>query len=222
MRKNVPWLITIAVLFVTLGGLSFFVGLYFDYLWFAELGKTTVFTTVIYAKSMLGAIMLLISFLFLYINFLVANSGPGQIEIGIPTPTGQITAVRIQPETVRRGAGLAAAALGLIIGTGESTQWEKVWRWLHSVNFNETDPIFGKDISFFFFSLPLLRDVVYLGMALCIAALIGAVALYYFKGVMTWRKLKEGGGLGRPAVHISLLAALIFILLAVSASLSKI
>ena len=221
MRKNVSWMATIIVLFVMLGGLSFFVGLYFDYLWFAELGKTTVFTTVLYAKSMLGAITLFVCFLFLYINYLIASSGPGLIEIGIPTPTGQITAMRIQPETVRRGSGLVAAALGLIIGTGESTQWEKVWRWLNQVDFNETDPIFGKDISFFFFSLPLLRDAVYICLALCFAALIGIVALYYFKGVMTWRKVKEGGGLGRPAVHISILAAMIFILLAVSAFLSR-
>ena len=115
MRKNVPWLITITVLFVMLGGLTFFVDLYFDYLWFAELAKTTVFTTVLYAKSMLGALTLLVCFLFLYINFLFANRGPGTIEIGIPTPAGQITAMRIQPETVRRGAGLAALALGFII-----------------------------------------------------------------------------------------------------------
>jgi uncharacterized membrane protein (UPF0182 family) len=221
MRKNIPWLITLAVLFVALGGLSFFVDLYFDYLWFVELGKTVVFTTVLYAKSTLGAITLFVSFLFLYINFLVANSGPGLIEIGIPTPAGQITAVRIQPDTVRRGAGLAAAAIGLIIGTGGSSQWEKVWSWLHRVDFNEADPIFGKDISFYFFSLPLWRDVIYLGLALCVAALIGVTALYYFKGIMSWRKVKEGGASGLPAVHISLLAAMIFIFLAFSAHLSR-
>jgi uncharacterized membrane protein (UPF0182 family) len=129
--------------------------------------------------------------------------------------------MKIQPETVRRGSGLVAAALGFIIGTGESSQWEKVWRWIHSVDFNETDPIFGKDISFYFFSLPLWRDVVYIGLALCFAALIGIVALYYFKGILSWRKVKEGGGLGRPAVHISLLAAMIFVLLAFSAYLNR-
>ena len=221
MRKNVPWLITIIVLFVMLGGLSFSVGLYFDYLWFVELGKTVVFTTVLYAKSTLGAITIFVSFLFLYINFLFANGGPGLIEIGIPTPTGQITAMRIQPETVRRGAGIVAAVLGFIIGTGASSQWEKVWRWLNRVDFNEADPIFGKDISFYFFVLPLWRDVVYISLALCFAALVIVIALYYFKGVLTWSKVKKGGGHRRPAVHISLLAALIFILLAFSAYLSR-
>ena len=223
MRKNVPWLITISVLFVTLGGLTFSVGLYFDYLWFAELGKTTVFTTVLYAKSILGGMTLFASFLFLYINFLIANKGPGLIEIGVPSPTsqGQITLVKIQPETVRRGAGLIAAALGFVIGTGASSQWEKVWNWLNRVNFNEADPIFQKDISFYFFSLPLFRDVVYLGLALCFAALVGIIALYYFKGILSWRKVKEGGTSRRPAIHISLLAAMVFILLAFSAYLSR-
>ena len=220
MRKNVPLMITLVVLFVMLGGLSFFVDLYFDYLWFAELGKTAVFTTIIYAKSTLGGLTLFVSFLFLYINFLFANSGPGLIEIGIPTPTGQITMVKIQPETVRRGTGIVAAAIGLIIGTGQSSQWEKVWRWLHGVDFNEVDPIFGKDISFYFFSLPLWRDVVYLSLGLCVAALVGVVALYYFKGILSWRKVEVGGS-RRPAVHISLLAAMIFILLAFSAYLSR-
>ena len=220
MRKNVPLMITLAVLFVMLGGLSFFVDLYFDYLWFDELGKTTVFTTILYAKGSFGAITLFISFLFLYINFLFANSGPGLIEIGIPTPTGQITMMKIQPDTVRRGVGIVAAAIGFIIGTGQSSQWEKVWRWLHGVDFNEADPIFGKDISFYFFSLPLWRDVVYLSLGLCVAALVGVVALYYFKGILSWRKVEVGGS-RRPAVHISLLAAMIFILLAFSAYLSR-
>jgi len=221
MRKNVPLMITIVVLFVMLGGLSFFVDLYFDYLWFNELGKATVFTTILYAKSMLGAMTLFISFLFLYINFLFANSGPGLIEIGIPTPTGQITMLKIQPETVRRGVGIVAAAIGLIIGTGQSSQWEKVWRWLHTVDFNEADPIFGKDISFYFFSLPIWREIVYLSLGLCVAALVGVVALYYFKGVLSWRKVKEGGGSRRSAVHISILAAMIFVFLAFSAYLSR-
>ena len=220
MRKSIPWLITVSVLLVMLGG-GFFVGLYFDYLWFVELEKTTIFTTVIYAKSMLGGVTLFISFLFLYINFVIANRGPGLIELGIPTPTGQITAVRVEPETVRRVAGLVAAAIGLIVGTALASHWEKVWRWMHSVNFNETDPIFGKDISFYFFSLPFWREILYIGLGLCFVALLGIIILYYFKGVLSWHKVKEGGGLGRPAVHISLLAAMIFILMAVSAYLSR-
>jgi uncharacterized membrane protein (UPF0182 family) len=221
MHKRITWMIILIAIFVLLGGLSFGVGMYFDYLWFLELGKTAIFTTTLYAKSLLGSGTLLISFLFLYINFIFANRGPGLIEIGIPTPAGQITAYRVQPQTVQRAAGVLAALIGCLMGVGQATYWEHVWQWLHKANFNVTDPVFGKDISFYFFSLPFLQDVVRLGLILGFLALIGVVVLYYFKGVLTWGNLRESGSRNRVGVHISILAALIFIMLAFSAYLDR-
>ena len=98
MRKRITLTVVVVALFVVLGGLSFAVEMYFDYLWFTELGKTAVFTTSLYAKSLLGSSILLVSFLFLYFNLFFANRGPGLIQIGIPTPAGQITAYTVQPK----------------------------------------------------------------------------------------------------------------------------
>ena len=83
--------------------------MYFDYLWFAELGKIAIFTTALYAKSLLGSGILLVSFLFLYFNLFFANRGPGLIQIGIPTPTGQITAYTVAARN--RAARLRRAGL---------------------------------------------------------------------------------------------------------------
>jgi uncharacterized membrane protein (UPF0182 family) len=221
MRKRITWIIILVALFVFLGGLSFALEIYFDYLWFSELGKTTVFTTAIYAKSLLGSGTLLIGFLFLYFNFLFANRGQGLIQIGIPTPTGQITAYTVQAETVRRVSGLLAAFVGLFIGAGVANNWENVWRWLHRVDFKTADPIFSRDVSFYFFSLPVLKEAIRLGLILSFLALAGALVLYYFKGTLAWRKLREAGGRSRTGLHISLLAALIFVLLAVSAYIGR-
>jgi uncharacterized membrane protein (UPF0182 family) len=223
MRRNLSWIIILIAIFIVVGGLTFTVSMYFDYLWFVELGKATIFTTTLYAQSTLCALTLFASFLFLYANFIIANRAPGLIEIGIPTPTGQITALRIQPETVQRVSGLVAAAIGFLVGTGFAAQWDKVWSWMHRVAFGETDPVFGKDISFYFFSLPFWQDVIRLGLLLAFAALIGVVVLYYFKGAMSWSKVLQKGGVrrGRAGVHISLLAALIFVLLACSAWMGR-
>ncbi len=221
MHKRITLIIFLVALFVLLGGLTFAVEMYFDYLWFMELGKTAIFTTALYAKSMLGSGILLIGFLFLYLNFLFANRGPGLIQIGIPTPTGQITAYTVSPETVRRVSGLAAAVIGLFIGIGEAKNWEKVWRWLHSVDFNLKDSVFSRDVSFYFFSLPLMREVVRLGIILSILALAGVLALYYFKGTLAWRKLNNAGSRTRTGMHISLLASLVFLFLGASAYLDR-
>ena len=221
MHKRITWTVILVALFVVFGGLSFAVEMYFDYLWFAELGKTAVFTTALYAKSLLGSGTLLISFLFLYLNFLFANRGPGRIEIGIPTPTGQITAYSVAPETVQRVSGLLAALLGVFLGIAEANRWEMVWRWLRRVDFNTVDPVFSRDVSFYFFTLPFVNEVVRLALILSFVALIFALVLYYFKGSLSWRKLRDAEGKNRVGLHISLLAALIFLLLAAKAYLSR-
>jgi uncharacterized protein len=215
-------MIILVALFIILGGLSYAVGMFFDYLWFHELGKATVFTTMLYAKSMLGSGLLVVIFLFLYINFIFANRGPGLIEIGIPTPNGQITAYRVKPETVQRVSGILAALLGALIGASQANEWEIVWSWMNRVPFNVVDPVFSKDISFFFFSLPFMQGLVQLGLILSFLALIGVVILYYFKGVLTFSQLKDPSiKRSRAGSHVSLLAAAIFILLAFSAHLSR-
>jgi hypothetical protein len=221
MHKNITLIVVVLALFVLFGGLSLAVEMYFDYLWFLELGKTTLFTTALYAKSLVGSLTLLITFLFLYFNFLYANRGPGLIQIGIPTPTGQITAYTVAPGTVRRLSGLAAALVGLFVGFGEAANWEKVWRWLNRVDFNVQDPVFARDVSFYFFSLPFIREVVRLGLILTILALIGVVVLYYFKGILSWRKLRDIAGRSRTGIHISLLASLAFLFLAANAYLNR-
>jgi uncharacterized membrane protein (UPF0182 family) len=184
MQKRITMTAIIIALFVIFGGLSFAVEMYFDYLWFSELGKTVVFTTALYAKSMLGSGILLISFLFVYLNLYFANRGPGLIQIGIPTPTGQITAYTVEHETVRRMSGLLAAAVGLILGLSAATSWEQVWSWLNRVDFGISDPIFSRDVSFYVFTMPLLRGALRLLLALSFISLIGVLILYYFKGIL--------------------------------------
>jgi uncharacterized membrane protein (UPF0182 family) len=220
MQKRITMTAIIIALFVIFGGLSFAVEMYFDYLWFSELGKTVVFTTALYAKSMLGSGILLISFLFVYLNLYFANRGPGLIQIGIPTPTGQITAYTVEHETVRRMSGLLAAAVGLILGLSAATSWEQVWSWLNRVDFGISDPIFSRDVSFYVFTMPLLRGALRLLLALSFISLIGVLILYYFKGILKLSSLRDGGR-SRSSIHVSLLAALIFMLLAVKAYLDR-
>jgi uncharacterized membrane protein (UPF0182 family) len=221
MRKKITLAVIIIALFVILGGLSFAVEMYFDYLWFLELGKAVVFTTALYARSLIAAGLLLISFLFLYLNYLYANRGPGLIQIGIPTPTGQITAYTIKGETVDRISGVVAGVVGLIVAFSAASGWEDVWRWRYRVPFNIKDPIFSRDLSFYFFTLPFLEDIVRIGLILSFIALVGVVVLYYFKGSLAWKKLRLSVGRSRVGLHISLLASLVFVLLAANAYLDR-
>jgi len=221
MRKRLTMTAVIVTLFIIFGGLSFAVEMYFDYLWFAELGKTVVFTTALWAQSLLGVSALLVGFLFVYVNLLIANRAPGSIQLGIPTPNGQITAYTVTPEIVRRVSVLLSVLVGLLLAFTEAGNWETIWRYLHKVPFNVEDPIFSHDVSFYMFTIPFFKELIKVGLILGFLTLIAVLALYYFKGALSWKKIKGSDGDSRFRVQVSLLAAFIFVLLSASAFLNR-
>ncbi len=221
MRNRISWIVIIIAVLVVVSGLTFAIDLYFDLLWFQELGKTTVFTTALYAKSIIGCTTLLLLFVFFYLNLWFANRGPGLIQIGMPTPTGQITAYTFSPGSVQRAAGVVSLLGALFLAVKETDNWELVWRWIYQVPFNVSDPVFGRDVSFYFFSLPFFQEIVAITMTACFLAGIAVLVLYHFKGTLALKRLRAAGHRGRAATHISVLAALFFLLLAADAYLSR-
>ncbi len=219
MPKRIAWSVLILALFLIAGGLAFAVDLYFDLLWFQELGKATIFTTILYAKSVLGAGTLLAAFLFIYINLLYAERGPGKIQIGIPTPQGQITAYTFPPETLRKLLGLLSLVAAAMFALRGAEDWEIAWQWLHRVDFGKADPVFGRDVSFYFFTLPLMEEAVRFGLMLCFISGAAVLLLYHFKGILSFRRSRVAGG--RVPAHISVLAAMLFFLLAADAYVDR-
>ena len=75
-----------------------------------------------------------------------------------------------------------ALVLALLIGASVSGAWETVLLWIHRVPFSATasvtDPIFGKDISFFLFELPFLRLVQGVFNGIVLATLILCLTRY--------------------------------------------
>ena len=47
-----------------------------------------------------------------------------------------------------------ALVVGLLIAIGETGQWDLILRFIYQVPYGQNDPLFGKDIGFYLFSLP--------------------------------------------------------------------
>jgi uncharacterized membrane protein (UPF0182 family) len=201
-------------------GLSLTLDLYFDWLWFEEVGKTNVFTTALWARSTVGSAVFLIAFLFLYGNLSYVNRGAGSIQIGIPTPAGQVTALTFGDEQVRRALILLCAVVALFFSVRGGQQWETVWKYRHAVGFGVADPVFGRDVAFYFFTLPLLEEGVRIGLTLLVIAIAGVLLLHHLKGTLGVRAMRRIGK-GRAGTHASLLAAAAFALLAADAYLDR-
>ncbi|NJL11248.1 MAG: COG1615 family transporter, partial [Calothrix sp. SM1_7_51] len=63
-----------------------------------------------------------------------------------------------------------------------STNWVKVLQYFHSTDFNQTEPLFNQDISFYVFTIPIWELLKLWGMGLCIYSLIAVCLIYLLSG----------------------------------------
>src|SRR2546426_18404 len=111
-------------------------------------------------------------------------------------------------------------------GLAGGDQWDQLLRWLNAVPFGVTDPLFGRDVGFYFFTLPILEFVRGWGIAAVLVIAAGVVAIYAVRGVISVATstisradLGVAGrtalALARPArAHLSVLGGLFLVLIA--------
>ncbi len=145
----------ILIVIVVLGLLGQVVPLYTDYLWFQEIKLTSVFTTVLWTKAVLALVAGLAFALLVYVNVrLAARSTPGDVLVELDDPFGLPSRLVIEP-LFRKFLLPGALVLGLLAASQASGQWETLLRFLNAQPFNVQDSLFGRDVGFYVFRLPL-------------------------------------------------------------------
>jgi len=114
---------------------------------------------------------------------------------------------------VRRLALPAALVLALFIALAVSSGWMPVLQFLNQTPFGVTDPVFGRDLGYYVFTLPIVGGVLGLLMFLVVVALLASGALYALRGdVVIYRKNLTIEPSAR--LHLALLLAVLFVLTA--------
>ena len=113
-----------------------------------------------------------------------------------------------------------AVVLGILIATAEIENWDAVLRFIHQVPYGQRDPLFGKDIGFYLFSLPAyveLKD--WMLLALVLSAFV-AGAVYWAHGdiILDGRRQWMSSA---AAAHGSVLLGLFFAVMAWSFALDR-
>src|SRR5438874_10023749 len=145
----------------------------------------------------------------------------------------QVPRVVVDSERRRRGATLTTLRFmwlllipAFFFGLAGGDQWDTLLRWLNAVPFGVSDPVFGRDIGFYFFTLPVLEFVRGWLLVAIIVIAIGVVTLYLTRGVigvatgsLASADLRVAGrtalALARPArAHLSILGGLFLAIIA--------
>ena len=182
MFKNKMILILVAVS-VILPFVGYLLNFYTDWLFFAETGFSSVLMTTVYAKAAAGLLFGALLFAFLQVNLHFANKGHyplsgiyivggGDLRINRSEITGLIKPVAI----------LVSSVLALLAGNWGAQSWEDLLLFNNRLAVGTVDPIIGKDLGFYLFSLPLLESFKGFAVFMILAALILSAAVYYVKG----------------------------------------
>jgi uncharacterized membrane protein (UPF0182 family) len=203
-------LLLFLLLFVALS-LSQAVSFYTDWLWFKEVGFTQIFTTKLTVQLLLALLSGGFFFLLVYLNVKAAaqlHRGARFIDqenvIELPSP-------ELVDPLLRKILLPACLLLGFFAAPQGAGLWESLLLFLNSGPFGIQDPVFGRDIGFYVFRLPILNSL-YDWLSISVTLTFAATALVYllYRGIQYTRR-----GLSvspRAKVHLLCLVACFFVI----------
>ncbi|RLP70192.1 UPF0182 family protein [Mycetocola reblochoni] len=194
-----------------------FSGFYTDFLWFDQLG----FSSVLVTQWLATAGMFLIGF----------------VAIGLPVAVSLQLAYRLRPVYARLSSELdryqemieplrrfamwgIPALLGLFGGFASASNWQTALLWWNRTETGQADPQFGLDTSFYLFELPFYQSVVAFASAAVLFSAILAVAVGYLYGAIrvSGRELRISKA---ARIQIAVTAGIYLLLQAVSLWLDR-
>jgi uncharacterized membrane protein (UPF0182 family) len=174
-------LVVLAILFFTV------LDLYTDLAWFDTLGVASVLWKKLVSEWLLFIVAWLVAAGVLAGNWWLARRLGGGNQMAIPwlrpersghqvtaEPTARVVAARVANALL----AVAAAVLGLFFAFPARSIWLTALMSSSGVPFGQTDPILGRDISFYVFRLPWLRFLQGWFLWLVLFALAGAALVY--------------------------------------------
>lgn len=182
-----------------------------EWWWFQEIGYQIIFTRELVTRFGLFVATGLVTTGILYWNLRVAQRGmvthPVLRRVGEAFPNVNI------PVVLRNLSLPVAIGFGLLGGVMGSSVWDTVLLARRATLFGIADPVFGRDIGWYVFTLPAIEAAIGLLFGLMLVSLLLIVPLYILRG-----------GISRPpavrlhrsaGIHIALLVAGMFLLTAV-------
>ncbi|NIV39829.1 MAG: hypothetical protein GWN58_63595, partial [Anaerolineae bacterium] len=174
-------LVVAAVLFFTI--LDF----YADLAWFETMGVTSILWKRLVSEWVLFFVAWVVASGVLVGNWLLARRLAGVGQMTVPwlrqrrthnqisaEPTTRVVAARVADTVL----AVVAVGVGLLLALPARSMWMPVLRYLNATPFGQTDPVLGRDLSYYVFDLPWLNFLQGWLLWLVLLSLVGAALVY--------------------------------------------
>lgn len=149
--------------------------LYTDYRWFEEVGYTSVLTTEWTMRLAIFFGAAVVFFIFYVINIAIAR----RLTPRFADETSRwVRLAELAGKSVTFLLVSAGLLLAFIVGMLAQNNWLALLRYANAVPFGVSDPIFGQDVAFYVFTLPIYRFLVSWGGSAIILTALATGATY--------------------------------------------
>src|SRR5262245_35121285 len=175
-RRLLTFIIAIMLLVLFLPSL---ITLGAEWPWFQALGYGRVFATQLLAKALLGVAVGGVAFAFLYGNLRFAQRGavPEPMVLRFSREAQGLDVTRL----LRRLGLPTSLGVALLFGLGAAGGWLDVLQFLHRTPFGVSDPVFGRDVSYYVFTVPVVASAIAFLTLLTTVGLFESILLYVFR-----------------------------------------
>jgi uncharacterized membrane protein (UPF0182 family) len=179
-------------------------GKYLDLLWYQSMDAAAVFWIPLITGPLTKLTLGVAIALFLLVNVYISLKSLNRFQSDTSSWPG------ISSKLLWTGSILGSLALAFLLTAGSAMDWTVVQQFLHPVKTGITDPVFRKDLGFYLFTFPLLRNINSILLATTFLSAIGITALY----VLTKAVWRQGATweVRLPAkIHITVLITLFMV-----------
>ena len=158
-----------------------------DWLWFSSVGYSQIFWRALTAEAAIFVAAFTTTGAFLWLNGWLARrlarrpAPPPVSAIGWQPPLDPFVLLRERLPWPKMIAA-AAALLAVLVAAAQSGDWATLLQYIYHVPYGSNDPLYGKDIGFYLFSLPVYIQLKsWIMLTLFLSALF-AGAIYWMHG----------------------------------------
>jgi len=201
------------LLFLSASGIA---QLYTDWLWFDSLGLTSVWSTVLGTKVVLGVGFALIFALLLWVNLFIADR---IAPLERPESPEEDLIERYHELVGGYGNRLrigVSVLFGLFAGAQTSGEWRTWLLFRNGGDFGRVDPLFSRDAGFYVFRLPFWTFLVDFFFSALVFALVVSLIAHYLNGGIRASAAPNQRATSGVKVHVSALLAVLALIRALA------
>ncbi len=210
-RRRFVGLSILFIAFVVATSARAIAGLYTNLLWFRQLGFSSVWTTLLGTKLLLGAFFTLLFFWLMWFNLAVVDRLAPESRTFSANEMLAEQIYSVARPFRNRIRFVVSALIALMAGPAMAGSADQFIRFRNAVSFGEKDPQFGKDLGFYVFRLPFQQSVISWLFTSLVVVLIFSVFAHYLQGGIRVlpTSLRTSDGV---KVHVSVLLAVLALL----------